>query len=179
MLKRRLHVSLSSFQHECKRATVCQLPVSNVFYFPGLCAVADDISFVCVLLWVTFWIHYQILSSPTCGRLLWTLPAKKKKNLSNMIKCIACSLWLSSKFSHLPTLYSISSLICKRNTYYTWDLFRCHCAANMWEKWHFIRLRHAIVDGMSVKCVNNSMEYSLDYHQCLIGYVACMVDLFG
>lgn len=103
----------------------------------------------------------------------------KKKNLSNMIKCIACSLWLSSKFSHLPTLYSISSLICKRNTYYTWDLFRCHCAANMWEKWHFIRLRHAIVDGMSVKCVNNPMEYSLDYHQCLIGYVACMVDLFG
>lgn len=113
MLKRHLHVSLSSFQHECKRATVCQLPVSNVFHFPQLCAVADYISFVCVLLWVTFWIHYQILSSPTCGRLLWTLLAKNGEGrgrgrgvLSNMIKCIACSLCLSSKFSqsHSPVL---------------------------------------------------------------------------
>lgn len=41
----------------------------------------------------------------------------------------------------------------------------------------FIRLLHAIVDGMSVECVNNVMDYSLDHQSCLI--VACMVNLFG
>lgn len=33
--------------------------------------------------------------------------------------------------------------------------------------------------GKTTECVNNAMDYSLDHNYCLIGSLACMVNLFG